>query len=141
MPRADRLSRAAIQLLEDKNIAHIATVMRDGSPQVTPVWVDVEPDGSHVLINTAEGRVKARNVGRDPRVALSVVDSHDPYRAVVVRGTIVEQRAEEEGAGEHINKLAKKYRGNDTYRRRDASERRVLLRIKPEFVAERGLGG
>ena len=139
MPKADRLSPGAVKLLEEKQIAHVATVMRDGSPQVTPVWVDVEPDGSHVLINTAEGRIKANNLMRDPRIAISVVDAENPYRAVAVRGTIVARRSEEEGASEHINKLAKKYRGDDTYRRRAQDERRIMLRIKPTHVMERGL--
>lgn len=139
MPRADRLSPDAVKLLQEKQIAHVATVMRDGSPQVTPVWVDVEPDGSHVLINTAEGRIKANNLMRDPRIAISVVDAENPYRAVAVRGTIVERRNEQEGAAEHINKLARKYRGDDTYRRRASGERRIMLRIKPTHVMERGL--
>ncbi len=136
MPQADRLSPGAVALLQEKQIAQLATVMADGSPQVTPVWIDVEPDGSHILVNTAEGRVKARNVERDPRVAISVVDSHNAYRYAIVRGTIVERR--HEGADAHIDKLAKKYLNKDVYPFRRADEQRVILRIKPHHVLELG---
>ena len=136
MPAADRLSPGAVALLQEKQIAQLATVMADGSPQVTPVWVDVEPDGSHLLINTAEGRVKMRNIARDPRVAVSVVDSQNPYRLAIVRGTIVERR--HEGADQHIDKLAKKYLDKDTYPFRREGEQRVILRIKPHHVLEQG---
>ena len=113
--------------------------MQDGSPQVTPVWVDVEPDGSHILINTAEGRVKANNVERDPRVAVSVVDSNNAWRYALVRGTIVDRRRE--GADEHIDRLAKKYLDKDTYPFRRPDEQRVTLRIKPHHVIELGVDG
>ena len=113
MPKADRLSPGAVKLLQEKQIAQFATITPDGSPQVTPVWVDVEPDGGHVLINTADDRVKTRNVEGDPRVAVSVVDSQDFYRCPMVRGRIVERR--HEGAAEHIDKLVKKYFGQTKY--------------------------
>ena len=113
--------------------------MADGSPQITPVWVDVEPDGSAVLINTAEGRVKTRNVERNPQVAVSVVDSGNAWRAVLVRGTIVERR--HEGADAHIDRLAKKYLGKDTYPFRREGEQRVTLVIKPHNVIEMGTEG
>lgn len=137
MPRADSLSQGAIKLLQEKQIAQLATTMRDGSPQVTPVWIDVEPDGSHVLINSAEGRVKTRNAERDPRVAVSVVDSQNPYRYAIVRGRIVERL--HDGADAHIDKLAKKYLGADSYPMRREGEQRVILRIKPEQVLEQGV--
>src|SRR5579884_423775 len=98
MPRADRLSPGAVRFLQEPHLAVISTLMADGSPQSTPVWVDVEPDGSHVLINTVVGHVKANNVGRDPRVAVTVIDSQNPYRVVVVRGTVVEQRGPDQGS-------------------------------------------
>jgi PPOX class probable F420-dependent enzyme len=136
MPRTDRLSPGAVKLLEEKQIAQLATVMPDGSPQLTPVWIDVEPDGSHVLVNTAEGRVKTRNVERDPRVALSVVDSQNPYRYAIVRGEIVERRRE--GADDHIDKLSKQYLDKDIYPFRTPDMQRVILRIKPSHVLELG---
>lgn len=137
MPKADRLSPGAVKLLQEKQLAQLATVMADGSPQVTPVWVDVEPDGSHILINTAEGRVKSRNIARDPRVAVSIVDSANPYRLTIVRGEIVERR--HEGADAHIDALAKKYLNADSYPFRNPAEQRVILRVKPEHVIEQGL--
>ena len=136
MPKADKLSSGAVKLLQEKQIAQLATTMKDGSPQVTPVWVDVEPDGGHILVNTAEGRVKSRNTERDPRVAVSVVDAQNPYRLAVVRGRIVERR--HEGADQHIDKLAQKYLGQETYPWRNPQEQRVILRIKPEHVIEQG---
>jgi PPOX class probable F420-dependent enzyme len=137
MPRTDRLSPGAVKLLQEKQIANLATTMPDGSPQVTPVWVDVEPDGSHVLVNTADGRVKTRNAERDPRVVVSVVDSNDFYRYAIVKGTIVERR--HEGANEHIDAMAKKYIGADKYPWHQPGQTRVILRIKPEQVMERGV--
>lgn len=137
MPRADRLSPGGVKLLLEKQLAIFSTVMKDGSPQATPVWVDVEPDGTHILINTAEGRLKTNNIARDPRVAVTVVDSQNTQRTVVVRGTIVETRGPDQGANDHISMLAKKYTGRDQYHFR-AGETRVILRIKPTHVLERG---
>jgi PPOX class probable F420-dependent enzyme len=126
-------------LLQEKQLAHVATVLADGSPQVTPVWVDVEQDGSHLFINTSLGRLKERNLIREPRVALSVVDSQNPFRAVAIRGRVVERRGPSEGADEHIDRLAKKYLGVDKYPNRRPGEDRVTLRIKPEWILERGV--
>jgi len=137
MPKADKLSPGAMKLLQEKQLAQLATVMKDGSPQVTPVWVDVEPDGSHILVNTAEGRVKSRNTERNPRVAVSVVDAQNPYRLAVVRGSIIERR--HEGADQHIDRLAQKYLGQEKYPWRNPAEQRVILRIKPEHVIEQGV--
>lgn len=128
-----QLSESARALLEGPNFAHLATLMPDGSPQVTPVWVDVDADGTHVLVNTAEGRVKPRNVRRDPRVALSVANQENPYQMVSIRGRVVE--ITHEGADAHIDKMAKKYLGQDTYPFRRPGERRVILKIAPEQVA------
>lgn len=139
MPPTDRLSDGAVRLLQEKQIANLATIMADGSPQVTPVWVDVEPDGRHILINTALGRLKANNIARDPRVALSVVDSGNPYRTVVVRGTIEDKVSAAEGADAHIDRLAKKYLGQEKYPFRTDKEERVMLRIKPQHIVEQGL--
>lgn len=117
-------------LFEGKNFAHLATVMRDGSPQVTVVWVDV--DGDNILVNTAEGRVKPKNVRRDPRVAISVHGQEDPYKSATVQGTVIEMR--HEGAKEHIDKMAKKYMGVDDYPFLQPGEQRVILVIEPNQV-------
>src|SRR5437867_302012 len=113
MPRGDRLTEKGIELLLEKQIAILSTLMPDGSPHSTPVWVDVEPDGTHVLINTVEGHVKLKNINRDPRVSVTVIDSENHFRTVQVRGTVVEQLGPEQGSVEHINKLSKKYTGRD----------------------------
>ncbi|HEU0048765.1 MAG TPA: PPOX class F420-dependent oxidoreductase [Nitrososphaera sp.] len=118
------------KLFKDKNFASFATMMDDCSPQVTPVWVDY--DNGNILINTAEGRAKVRNVAKNPKVAVSVTDSANPYTMVSVRGRIVEQTGR--GADEHIDKLAKKYLGADKYPFRAPGEKRILLKIKPESV-------
>jgi PPOX class probable F420-dependent enzyme len=101
--------------------------------------VDVEQDGSHLFINTSLGRLKERNLIREPRVALSVVDSQNPFRTVAIRGRVVERRGPSEGADEHIDRLAKKYLGVDKYPNRRPGEDRVTLRIKPEWILERGV--
>ena len=140
MPRANHLSPGGVKLLQEKQLAIIATVMPDGSPQTTPVWVDVEPDGSHILINTVASHLKMTNINRDPRVAVTVVDSQNPWRCVVLRGRVVEKRGGDQGATEHIHMLAKKYLGRDQYPLADG-EARVILRIKPTHVVERGTDG
>ena len=119
------------KLLESPNFASLATLMPDGSPQVTPVWVDF--DGTHILVNTAEGRQKPRNVRRDPRVAVSIFDQQNPYSYATVRGRVVE--ITHEGADQHIDRMAKKYLGRDTYPFRQPGERRVIFKIAPEHVA------
>ena len=139
MPKSDRISAGGVKLLQEPQLAHFVTLMADGSPQTTPVWVDVEPDGSAVLINTAAGRVKSNNIERDNRVAISVADKDNAWRYVLVRGTIVEQRYE--GADAHIDALAKKYLGADEYPFRKATETRVTLVIKPHHVIEMGTEG
>ena len=113
--------------------AHLVTLMADGSPQVTPVWVDLE-DGA-VIINSAKGRLKDRNVRRDPRVALAVSDPSNPYRYIQIRGRVAE--ITEDGADAHIDRMAKKYLGADTYPYRQPGEVRVIYRIRPETVAEK----
>jgi PPOX class probable F420-dependent enzyme len=121
------------RVFEKRAFAHLATLNPDGSPQVTPVWVDL--DGSHVRFNTARGRVKLRNIERDPRVALSAQDPEQPYRYVQVRGRVVETT--ERGADAHIDALARKYLGQDRYPWRQEGEVRVLCRVLPESVEGR----
>lgn len=113
-------------LLSEPQLAHVATVGADGSPHVTPVWVDI--DGDQILFNTAKGRVKHRNLERDPQVAVSVVDKTNDYRALCVKGTV---ELVDEGADQHIDKLAKKYLDADTYPMRQPGEERVIVRITP----------
>ena len=128
---AGQISEGVRKLFEEANFGHLATVMPDGSPQVTPVWVDY--DGTHILVNTAEGRQKPRNIRRDPRVAIDVVRQGSEYAFAQVRGRVVEITSE--GAEEHIDRLAKKYLGRDKYPFRQASERRIILKIAPEHVS------
>ncbi len=136
MPRSDKLSPGGTKLLQEAQLAHLATVLPDGSPQVTPVWVDVEPDGSFLLVNTADGRLKTRNVEQNPEVAVSVTDKDNYYRLVNVRGTIVDRI--HEGADEHIDKMAQKYIGQEKYPWHQPGSTRVILKIKPHHVLERG---
>ena len=119
------------KLLLDKNFAFISTLMSDGSPQVTPTWIDIED--SVILINTAEGRIKHKNISRDPRVAVSVIHHNNPYNMVSIRGIATEQT--NEGADEHIDKLAKKYLGVDKYPMRSPNEKRIIVKIKPEKIS------
>jgi PPOX class probable F420-dependent enzyme len=118
-------------LFENKNFAFVGTSMKDGSPHVTPTWVDIEDN--YILINTAIGRVKQKNVARDPRVSVSIADMNNPYHMVTVKGEIVEQIKGEE-AEKHIDKLAKKYLNKDKYPGRAPGEERILLKIKPKKV-------
>lgn len=124
------LSDDARDLIRGSNYAHVATVMPDGSPQVTPVWVHL--DGDDILVNSAEGRVKVRNVRRDPRVAVSVIDRQDPYRSLTIRGRVAELT--HEGADEHIDELSMKYDGQPFGR--TPGQVRVILRIRPEHVSD-----
>ncbi len=128
------LSDGVRKLLDAPNFAHLATTMPDGSPQVTAVWV--EYDGKHVLVNTAEGRQKPRNLRRDPRVALSIVDQQNPYASATIRGRAVELT--HDGADEQIDKLAKKYLGQDKYPFRQPGEQRVAIKIEPEHESLMG---
>jgi len=118
------------QLLLGKNFASFATLMRDGSPHVAPTWVDY--DGDMVLINTAAGRIKEKNVNLDRRVALSVYDSSNPYNMVTIRGRVNE--IAEQDADAHIDRLAKRYLGLDSYPFRIPGEKRIILKIIPERV-------
>jgi len=124
-----------LDLFQKKALAQLATLMPDGSPHVAPVWCDY--DGQHVVINTAKGRVKDRNMRRDPRVGLDIVDPDNPYRHLSIRGRVVS--IDEHGADEHIDKMAKKYLGQDRYPGRAPGEVRVIYKIEPErtFSMER----
>lgn len=128
------LTEKQAQLLLDKNFGSLATLNPDGSPMVTPVWVDW--DGEHVLVNTLRARAKPGNIERDPRVEISVVNSENPYQHVRIAG---HAELVEEGAEEQIDKLSKKYLGEDDYPWRAPGDRRVLVRIKPERVADYNL--
>jgi PPOX class probable F420-dependent enzyme len=124
-----------LDLLTTKpSFANLATLNVDGSPQVTPVWVDF--DGTNVLINTAKGRVKARNLERQPRVAMSISDPENPYRYLGIQGRVVEMT--EAGSDAHIDKMAKKYMGKDSYPYRTPQEKRVIVKIAPEKVHTMG---
>ena len=130
---AGKLSDDDVALLNEKQLAHVATVMPDGTPQETPVWIDT--DGEAVLFNTAKGRVKHRNLEQNAQVFISVADRTNDYRTLLVRG-----RAEfiEEGADAHIDKLAKKYLDADSYPFRKADEQRIIVRVVPERTLKAG---
>ncbi len=120
-------------LTTQKSFAHLATVMPDGTPQVTPVWIDF--DGSHVLVNTAVGRLKDRNLSARAEVGLSICDPDNPYRYLAIRGRVVERSLE--GAEEHIDTLAQRYLGSP-YPFRKENEVRVLFRVEPLKVSAQG---
>ncbi len=125
----NELPSEAYKVLDDTNFAHVVTLQPDGMPQTTPVWID--RDGGVPVFNTAKGRAKHRNLVRDPRVALSVHAADNPYSYLQVRG-----RAElvEEGAAEHIDRMARKYLGKDSYPFRQPGEERIIVRVVPEAV-------
>jgi PPOX class probable F420-dependent enzyme len=105
--------------------------MKDGSPQVTPTWVDIE--NGYILVNTAIGRIKQKNISRDPRVALAIADQNNPYDMVTIRGKVTEQITGDL-AEQHIDKLAKKYIDKDKFPGRSPREERIILKIKPESI-------
>ena len=122
------------KFIEEPNLGHFVTLMKDGSPQITPLWVD--HDGTHILINTAEGRQKPRNLRRDPRVAISIIDRESPYRYLLARGKVVDITTE--GAWDHICALSEKYTGNPQYGG-NPEETRIILKMLPERITARGL--
>lgn len=121
-------------LLQKPAFANLATLNPDGSPQVTPVWF--EYDGQHIVVNTARGRVKDRNLKHEPRVALSIMDPANPYRYLGIQGRVTEMT--ENGADAGIDRLAKKYLGKDKYPWRGPNEVRVLVKITPDKVHTMG---
>ena len=120
----------AKHLFENKDFAHLATVNKDGSPQVSAVWIAL--DGDLVTFNTAEGRVKTNNVHRDERVAISITNQENPYENLIIQGKVVEMTAD--GADDDIDALAKRYLDADSYPFRQPGEERVIVKIEPEKV-------
>lgn len=118
------------KLLEDKNLAFVATLMKDGSPQITPTWIDLVE--GVIIVNTAEGRTKQKNVSRDPRIGISIVDRNNPYNMVTIRGKVIEQTNID--ADKHADKMAKKYLGVDKYPFAAPGEKRILLKIIPQKI-------
>ena len=121
-----------IDLTQKKAFAQLATLMPDGSPHVAPVWFDY--DGEHILIDSAKGRVKDKNIRRDPRVGIDILDPDNPYRHLSIRGRVVE--ITEKGADELIDKLSKKYTGLDAHRA--PGEVRVLYKIEADHTHAMG---
>ncbi|MGA7044418.1 MAG: PPOX class F420-dependent oxidoreductase [Nitrososphaeraceae archaeon] len=133
------LTEPIVKFFRGKNFGFLGTVNKDGSPQVTPTWIDIiEKEENEVgreeiiLINTAMDRLKQKNVSRDPRVSISMVDEDNPYSMVTIKGRVVEQTTE--GADEHIDKLAKRYLNADRYPAHSPSVKRIILKVKPEKI-------
>ena len=133
------LTEPIVKFFRGKNFGFLGTVNKDGSPQVTPTWIDIiekeeNEDGREeiILINTAMDRLKQKNVSRDPRVSISMVDEDNPYSMVTIKGRVVEQTTE--GADEHIDKLAKRYLNADRYPAHSPSVKRIILKVKPEKI-------
>jgi PPOX class probable F420-dependent enzyme len=124
---AAKLSANAIRMIEGKNFASLATLLPDGSPHVTPMWVDHE--GDYILMNTAEGRIKLQNIARDPRVGVAITNQNNPYDRILIKGKVVERT--HESAEAHIDKLAKKYTGANKYQKSTPDEKRVIIKIQP----------
>ena len=124
------LIEPVIKIIKDNNFAFLGTIMKDGRPQVSPIWIDIDDNNNIILFNTAQGRIKHKNISRDPRVSLSLVDKNNPYSMVTIQGTVIEQTTI--GADEHIDKLAKKYLNIDRYPSHSPSIKRVICKIKPE---------
>jgi PPOX class probable F420-dependent enzyme len=131
---AEKIPDKFKKLLNGRGFAHLATLMKDGSPQVTPVWYDF--DGNHIRINSAKGRLKDKNMRRNKQVALSIQDPDNPYRYLAIRGNIDE--ITEDGADAHIDSLAKKYLDKDRYPFRAPGEVRVIYKIRPDKVSTTG---
>ena len=123
-------------LFDDKTKAflHLATIMPNGTPQVTPVWFNRERD--LILINSAEGRIKDKNMRANPNVAMEISDPNNPYRYIQLRGEVIE--ITKDGAIDHINLLSKKYTGREFYRSNPGNEQRVIYKIKPNKVNANG---
>ena len=124
-----KLNDKAIGLLAGKNFGYLATTNKDGSPHVTPVWVDRE--GDLILVNSVVGRTKVRNAKRNPKVAIAITDASNQYNMVTYRGTVVAQTTK--GAAEHLDKLYRKYTGKGKH---TGDDTRIILKIRPEHYAE-----
>jgi PPOX class probable F420-dependent enzyme len=131
---AKQIPQSHLDLFQKKAFAHLATVMNDGSPHVTPVWVDY--DGNYVLVNSAEGRQKDVNMEERPEVALDILDPENPYRYLAIRGQVVE--ITDKGANDHIDRLSKKYTGRDKYAGHRPGETRRIYKIAPSWVQASG---
>jgi PPOX class probable F420-dependent enzyme len=128
------LPELAMQLLKGKNFATVATLMPDGAPQASVVWIDT--DGESIIFNTAEGRIKPKNMRRDARVAITVHNAENPYQQAMIRGHVTD--LVHEGAEEHIDFLAKKYMDLDSYPYRQEGEQRVIIKIAADKVGLMG---
>jgi len=124
------MDQKVVQLFQDKNLVFIATIMKDGSPQLSPVWADIQDD--FILVNTAEGRVKHINVQHDPRVAISVVSNNNPLDMTTIRGKVVEIIPDYDY--KHANRLTQKYMGRENYPFKRQGEKRIVFKIKPEKI-------
>lgn len=131
---AERIPETFLDLFKKKSFAHLATLMPDGTPHVTPVWVDY--DGKYVLVNSARGRQKDINMVERPQVAIEIQDPDNPYRYLAVRGPVAE--ITEDGADEHIDKLAQRYLGVEKYPNRQPGAVRRIYKIAPEHVITNG---
>lgn len=129
-----QVPEAYADILSKPAFAHLSTLMKDGSPHSSPVWIDT--DGPLLVVNSAEGRLKDRNIRRDPRVAVSVCDPDNPYRTLMIRGRV--SKITNDGADEHIDRMAKKYMDVDEYPFRTPDEKRVIYYIEPETVSVMG---
>ncbi len=128
---AAKLSEKAVELLKKPVLAHLATIMKNGAPQVTPLWIDT--DGTNLFINTEQNRLKAKNMRRNPTVALSMVDPQNNYNTLWIQGTVIDMDAK---AGQaHADTFAKKYRGVDKYVNTNPADVRVKITIRPDKVA------
>ena len=124
------MQQKVIDLFSVKNLVFIATLMKDGSPQLSPVWANIEDD--HILVNTAEGRIKHKNILRDSRVAVSVVSRDNPLDMTTIRGKVVEIISDYEY--KHADRLTKQYMGRDHYPFKRDDEKRITLKIKPHTI-------
>jgi PPOX class probable F420-dependent enzyme len=124
------ITEEVANFFRSKNFAFLGTVNKDGSPQVTPTWIELEKDNGIILINTAEGRIKQKNVTRDPRVSISIIDENNPYSMLTIKGRVIDQTTR--GADEHIDRLARRYLNAERYPSHSPNVKRVILKIKPE---------
>jgi len=124
------LEEKTIKLFQQKNIVFIATLMTDGAPQLSPVWANY--DSGYILVNTAEGRIKHKNILRDPRVAISVVSNNNPLDMTTIRGTVKEIIPDYDYT--HADKLTQQYMEQKNYPFKRENEKRIVLKIKPERV-------
>lgn len=132
------LKEPLVKFFRGKNFGFLGTINKDGSPQVTPTWIDIVENEENeeleeiILINTAKDRIKQKNVSRDPRVSISIVDEDNPYSMITIKGRVIEQTTK--GADEHIDKLAKRYLNAERYPAHSPNVKRIILKIKPEKI-------